>query len=190
MRYQRAPIGGPELLACLRTFVYFIAAACLALCGGLQQASASTATALALVVTSRESAATTVTSGRVVTLTATVTAAGTAVTSGQVNFCEATAKYCTDFHILGTAQLTGNGTATLKFRPESGAIATAHHLRGSVVSRYGQRLYQLKIEDLKEVAPGSSRGRPAVWLCILDRSPTCKVYLFHPAPALESLDSS
>ena len=120
MRFQRTSIGGPELLASLRTFVYFIAAACLALCGDLQQAWASTATTTALVVTSGESAATTVTSGSVVTLTATVTGGGTAVTPGQVNFCDATAKYCTDIHILGTAQLTGNGTATLKFRPGIG----------------------------------------------------------------------
>jgi hypothetical protein len=120
MRFQRTPIGGPELLASLRTFVYFIAAACLALCGGLQQAWASITTTTALVVNSDGGAAMTVTSGSVVTLTATVTGGGTAVTPGQVNFCDATAKYCTDIHILGTAQLTGNGTATLKFRPGVG----------------------------------------------------------------------
>jgi len=60
---------------------------------------------------------TTVVSGSVVTLTATVMASSTAVTVGQVNFCDATAKYCTGTHLLGTAQLTQEGSATLKFRP-------------------------------------------------------------------------
>jgi hypothetical protein len=45
----------------------------------------------------------------------------TPVTPGQVNFCDATAKFCTDIHLLGTAQLTANGTATLKFRPGVGS---------------------------------------------------------------------
>jgi hypothetical protein len=48
-------------------------------------------------------------------------AGGTPVTPGQVNFCDATAKFCTDVHLLGTAQLTANGTATLKFRPGVGS---------------------------------------------------------------------
>jgi FG-GAP-like repeat/FG-GAP repeat len=48
-------------------------------------------------------------------------AGSTPVTPGQVNFCDATAKFCTDIHLLGTAQLTANGTATLKFRPGVGS---------------------------------------------------------------------
>jgi hypothetical protein len=63
----------------------------------------------------------TVTTGTVVTLTATVTAGGTAVTPGQVNFCDASATYCTDIHIVGTAQLTSAGTATVRFRPGIGS---------------------------------------------------------------------
>ena len=63
----------------------------------------------------------TVASGSVITLTATVMAGTTAVTPGQVNFCDATAKYCTDIHLLGTAQLTSAGTAALKFRPGIGS---------------------------------------------------------------------
>jgi hypothetical protein len=58
--------------------------------------------------------------GRVITLTATVEAGTTAVKQGQVNFCDATAAYCTDIHILATAQLTSSGTATYKFRPGIG----------------------------------------------------------------------
>ena len=62
--------------------------------------------------------------GSVVTLTVTVKAGSTALTTGQVNFCDAAAKYCTDIHLLGTAQLTSAGTAALRFRPGSAATAT------------------------------------------------------------------
>jgi hypothetical protein len=57
----------------------------------------------------------------VVTLTATVVAGTTPVTTGQVKFCDATAKYCEDIHIVGTAQLTAAGTAVFKFRPGVGS---------------------------------------------------------------------
>jgi hypothetical protein len=56
----------------------------------------------------------------VVTLTATVQAGATALTLGQVNFCDATAPSCTDIHLLGTAQLTSAGTAVLRVRPGPG----------------------------------------------------------------------
>ena len=59
--------------------------------------------------------------GTVVTLTARVTAGGANVSPGQVNFCDATATYCIDVHILATAQLTSSGTATYKFRPGMGS---------------------------------------------------------------------
>ena len=91
----------------------------LAFAGGARAvAAASTATTLA--VTSRGSAVTTVASGAVVTLMAKVTAGSTPVTLGTVNFCDASATYCTDIKLLGTAQLTKAGTAVLKFRPGIG----------------------------------------------------------------------
>ena len=62
-----------------------------------------------------------VASGSVVTLTARVNAGTTAVTVGQVNFCDAAATYCSDIHLLGTAQLTSAGTAVLKFIPGIGS---------------------------------------------------------------------
>lgn len=65
--------------------------------------------------------ATALTAGQPLTLTATVMAGATAVTPGQVNFCDATAAYCTDIHLLGTAQLTSSGSATLKFIPAPGS---------------------------------------------------------------------
>jgi hypothetical protein len=101
----------------------FIAAALgMALCGGGQQAWAALATTTTtLAVTSGGSPVTSVTSGSVVTLTATVTAGSSAVKTGRVNFCDATATYCTDIHLLGTAQLTSAGTAALEFVPGVGS---------------------------------------------------------------------
>ena len=58
--------------------------------------------------------------GTPVSLTASVAAAGP-VTVGQVNFCDAAATYCTDIHLLGTAQLTSAGTAVLRFFPGIGS---------------------------------------------------------------------
>ncbi|MGB6830352.1 MAG: FG-GAP-like repeat-containing protein [Terracidiphilus sp.] len=85
---------------------------------GNAQTKASTTTSLA--VTSASGPVTSVTSGTVVTLTASVKAGATAITVGQVNFCNAAAKYCTDINLLGTSQLTSAGTATMKFRPGVG----------------------------------------------------------------------
>ncbi len=92
---------------------------CFASINGFGQTKPATTTNLT--ITSGGTAVTSVTSGSVVTLTATVNAGVTAVRPGQVNFCDATAKSCTDIHLLGTAQLTGSGTATLVFRPGTGS---------------------------------------------------------------------
>jgi hypothetical protein len=78
-------------------------------------------TTTSLAVTSSGVAVTPVKAGSLVTLTATVEAGTTAVKQGQVNFCDAMAAYCTDIHILATAQLTSSGTATYKFRPGIGS---------------------------------------------------------------------
>jgi hypothetical protein len=59
--------------------------------------------------------------GSPVTLTATVQANGTPVTTGRVNFCDATAAHCTDIHLLGTAQLTSAGTAAIELIPAVGS---------------------------------------------------------------------
>ena len=83
------------------------------------QAKASTTTALA--TTAAGSPVVTVASGTVVTLTATVTSGSTALTLGKVNFCDASATYCTDIHVLGSAQLTSAGTAVLRLRPGIGS---------------------------------------------------------------------
>jgi hypothetical protein len=57
-----------------------------------------------------------------VTLTASVTANGAAVTVGTVTFCDASAQYCEDSAVVGRAQLTPQaGTATLKLIPAIGS---------------------------------------------------------------------
>jgi hypothetical protein len=43
------------------------------------------------------------------------------VTTGEVNFCDASATFCTDIHVVGMAQLTSAGKATLKLRPGIGS---------------------------------------------------------------------
>ena len=97
-------------------------ALCMALCGGAPRAAAApAATTTTLAVTSGGSAVTTITSGSVVTLTATVVAGTTPVNPGQVKFCDAAAAHCEDIHIVGMAQLTKAGTATFKFRPGVGS---------------------------------------------------------------------
>lgn len=40
---------------------------------------------------------------------------------GRVTFCDATAPHCTGLALLGTAQLTGTGTAVLRFIPGNGS---------------------------------------------------------------------
>jgi trimeric autotransporter adhesin len=69
----------------------------------------------------------------VVTLTATVQAGATALTLGQVNFCDATAVSCTDIHLLGTAQLTSAGSAVLRFRPGPGSHSYKAVFLGTLV---------------------------------------------------------
>jgi hypothetical protein len=76
--------------------------------------------AITLAVASGGKAVTTVAAGSIVTLTATVKAGAAPVTTGQVNFCDASGALCTDIHLVGTAQLTKAGTAVVKFRPGAG----------------------------------------------------------------------
>lgn len=103
----------------LQALVIALIGLCIGASPALAQTRAATTTNLS--VTAKTGAVTTVTSGTVITLRASVSAGGTALTTGQVNFCDASAKYCTDIHLLGTAQLTTGGTATLRFRPGIGS---------------------------------------------------------------------
>jgi len=89
--------------------------------GGMASAQTKAATVTTLSVSANGTQTTSVAAGTVVTLSAQVTAGGANVSPGQVNFCDATATYCTDIHILATTQLTSSGTATYKFRPGIGS---------------------------------------------------------------------
>ena len=122
MCFQRTLIGGRKLSALLRPFGCFVRVVIFVHCIGLLPAWAAPATTTTtLSITSAGNAVATVTSGTVVTLMATVTVGSDPVTPGQINFCDATAKSCTDIHLLGSAQLTSAGTATLHFRPGIGS---------------------------------------------------------------------
>ena len=79
------------------------------------------AATVALSILSNGTQVTSVPSGSVVSLTATVSGIPATSVTGQVNFCDASATFCTDIHLLGSAQLTSAGTATLRFLPGLGA---------------------------------------------------------------------
>ena len=84
--------------------------------------SAQVPTLTALTVTNTGgSTVTSVDTGTVVVLTATVTKAGGGnVTLGTVNFCDTVSPHCEDEYLAGSAQLRSNGTAVLKFKPAPG----------------------------------------------------------------------
>jgi uncharacterized membrane protein len=82
--------------------------------------TAPAATSTTLAIASGGASVSSVASNTMVTLTAAVTAGTSPLTAGQVNFCDAVAKYCEDTHLLGSAQLTSAGTAILKFIPGMG----------------------------------------------------------------------
>jgi hypothetical protein len=85
------------------------------------------ATTTTLAMTSAGTTVTTVASGNVVTLTAKVAAGSSPVTLGLVNFCDASSAHCTGVHFLGFAQLTGAGSAVMRFIPGLG-----HHMYQTV----------------------------------------------------------
>ncbi len=100
--------------------LFYVPAALLTIGLALPQAHGISTTLTTLTVTDGGSVKS-VMSGTAVTLTAKVEAGSTLISPGQVKFCDATAKYCTDIHMLGLAQLTGAGTASFKFVPGPGS---------------------------------------------------------------------
>src|SRR5260370_24718523 len=74
-------------------------------------------TTTTLTLTSAGAPVTSLSAEAVLTLTATVLNGQTPLTRGQVNFCDASAPYCTDVHRLGTAQLTSTGAPVLILTP-------------------------------------------------------------------------
>jgi hypothetical protein len=82
---------------------------------------AQTATSTTLALTAAGNPASSITAGTLVKATATVNAGSAPLTTGTVNFCDATATYCDPSHLIGTAQITSAGTATLSFIPGPGS---------------------------------------------------------------------
>lgn len=79
---------------------------------------ASSTTTLA--ITSNGTAVSTAAAGTAIALTASFASPTATSILGQVNFCDATALYCSDIHLLGTAEVTSTGTATIQLVPGIG----------------------------------------------------------------------
>ena len=113
------PRSTPDRASALRRRVLpFLATMCLVATPHLARAATPTTTTLA--ITANAQPVSLVAPRTILTLTATVTSGGTPVHPGQVTFCDAAVAFCTDIHALGTAQLTVNGTATLRFAASLG----------------------------------------------------------------------
>ncbi|MGA1983320.1 MAG: FG-GAP-like repeat-containing protein, partial [Acidobacteriaceae bacterium] len=126
----------------LQRFISVVAFFCIA-----PAAVGQSATATTLAITSGAAPISTITQGNVVTLTATLKLASgsAALPPGQVNFCEVQAPplRCTDIRLLGTAQLSSAGTATLSFFPGPGihtyqAVFLGTHLQAASSSAGSQ----------------------------------------------------
>lgn len=95
---------------------------------------AQTTSATTLSITSGGNSVTSVNGGTTVTLTAAVDSNAAPVTTGVVKFCDASATYCTDIHLVGSAQLTSSGTAAISFRPGGGAHSYKAEFAGTPTS--------------------------------------------------------
>jgi hypothetical protein len=104
-----------NLFALLQSIIPFAVLALLAVHLEAQQPSTTV-----LAITSNGTPTTSIAQGAIVTLTATASQAGSPVVLGQVLFCDATAPFCTDIHVVGTSQLTTSGTAVFHFTPAIG----------------------------------------------------------------------
>ncbi len=95
-------------------------------------AAAAPVTTTTLTATTASGSAANITAGTTIALTAAVTSASGTIKAGQVNFCDASATYCTDIHVLATAQVTSAGTATIKLRPAPGAHTYKAEFLGTI----------------------------------------------------------
>ena len=136
--------------------LFISAAFWMALCGGAQQAWAAIATTTTLAVTSGGSPVTTVTSGSVVTLTATVTSGAGTVNAGSVTF--AVFQSATQ---VGSSVISGTvngGNASASFVGSSGE--SVGNLR---VSALGLN------EEAVELAAGGVEGALLVFPAVVDQ---------------------
>jgi hypothetical protein len=89
-----------------------------------------------------------------VTLTATVVdTSSNPVIQGQVLFCNSSATYCEDASILGSAQLTSSGSASIKLRPGLGANSIQARFLGTIV--YSASSSSTSIVSVSELAPST-----------------------------------
>ncbi|HKF48587.1 MAG TPA: Ig-like domain repeat protein, partial [Terracidiphilus sp.] len=156
--------------------------------------SAQAATHTTLSVTAGGNTVTSVSSGTVVALTASVTQTvnSNAVTAGTVKFCDATATRCEDAHLFGTAQLTSKGTATLKFRPAPGA----HSYYAAFVGTRANASSASGTEDLivtggpfattTSIAPGGSAGNYTLTATVTSTAGTALA----PSGTVDFIDTS
>lgn len=91
-----------------------------------------TATSTALDILSGGKSVTTVTAETPIVLSAKATAGGAPLSIGQVKFCETGGQSCEGNRILGIAQITNAGTATLKIIPSLGSHRYSATLLGTV----------------------------------------------------------
>lgn len=124
---------------------------------------ASNPTTTTLTLSSGGTATSSAKAGAVVTLTANVASNGVPVAPGLVKFCDATATYCSDMHLLGTAQLTPSGVATLKFIPAIGshsykAVFVGTHANATSTSQTEQLKVTGKYSSTTTIASSGSAG--------------------------------
>jgi hypothetical protein len=102
--------------------------------------------------------------GRVlVTLTASVSASGNPVSPGSVLFCNAQAAYCEDLNILGQAQLTASGSASL-----------------NLILPIGSHQIRAEFKGTSSHAPSSS---PTESVTVAGKYPTITTFTAVPSPA-------
>jgi sugar lactone lactonase YvrE len=125
----------PAPLATALTGVFSTGVLAIALATGLTATAAAATgavTTTVLTVTAASGSAANITTGNTITLTAAVTSASGTIKAGQVNFCDASATYCTDIHVLATAQVTNAGTATIKLRTAPGSHSYKAEFLGTI----------------------------------------------------------
>ncbi|MGB9148401.1 MAG: chitobiase/beta-hexosaminidase C-terminal domain-containing protein [Acidobacteriaceae bacterium] len=120
---------------------------------------AQAASTTTLAITAGGSPVTSVAAGTVVTLTANVASGGAAVTPGTVDFCNASATTCMDSNLIGSAQLTAAGTATVIFRAGRGTLnIKAVFLGTSLFSASSSASSQLQVSGPSTATIGATGG--------------------------------
>ncbi|AFL89390.1 FG-GAP repeat protein [Terriglobus roseus DSM 18391] len=109
-----------------------VAAACAAGSSTIAYAQSAVPTSTLLSVKSSGALVNRVPKQTSVQLVAQVQSSTAPLTTGQVRFCDASAPRCTDLHLLGVAQLTPSGTATLSIVPGPGSRAYRAEFLGVV----------------------------------------------------------